>query len=125
MMAATICWMVSTACAATTAVDRITFEAESPVFSKAVADYKAIWAADGARIVGLMEQKTGLRVEPNPILAIVHEGVSSSGYHDIPMRLRASYPFDIKRATLVHELSHRLISDLVPKRFEEHARQLG
>lgn len=36
------------------------------------------------------------------------------------MRMRASYPYDTKRGTLVHELSHRLISELVPKKFEDH-----
>jgi hypothetical protein len=36
------------------------------------------------------------------------------------MRLRASYPPATKRATLVHELAHRLISELVPQDFEDH-----
>ena len=46
-----------------------------------------------------------------PIRAIVYEGISNSGYKRIPMRMRASYPPDTKRATLVHELAHRLISN--------------
>jgi hypothetical protein len=36
------------------------------------------------------------------------------------MQLRASYPRATKQATLVHELAHRLISELVPKSFETH-----
>ncbi|MGH7576755.1 MAG: hypothetical protein ACREM1_16730 [Longimicrobiales bacterium] len=36
------------------------------------------------------------------------------------MRMRASYPEATKRATLVHELAHRLISELVPKDFDDH-----
>ena len=59
-------------------------------------------------------------MEPGPIRAIVYEGISNSGYRDRPMRMRASYPPDTKRATLVHELAHRLISDLVPQHVEEH-----
>jgi hypothetical protein len=31
----------------------------------------------------------------------------------VPMQLRASYPANTKKATLVHELGHRLITDLV------------
>jgi hypothetical protein len=34
--------------------------------------------------------------------------------------MRASYPSDTKRATLVHELAHRLISGLVSKNFDDH-----
>ena len=36
------------------------------------------------------------------------------------MRLRASYPVDTKRATLVHEMSHRLIADITAKDEEDH-----
>jgi hypothetical protein len=36
------------------------------------------------------------------------------------MRLRASYSSDTKRATLVHELGHRLVGDLVPGTFDDH-----
>jgi hypothetical protein len=53
---------------------------------------------------------------------IVYEAVSYSGYKDRPMRLRASYPEDVKKATLVHELGHRLNSQLRnrPKEVDEH-----
>jgi len=36
------------------------------------------------------------------------------------MYMRASYPPDTKRATLVHELAHRLISGYVGKDEEDH-----
>ena len=38
------------------------------------------------------------------------------------MKLRASYPEDVKKATLLHELGHRLISQLTnrPKEIDEH-----
>ena len=67
-----------------------------------------------------MERATGLRFEPGPIPVVVYEGPSSSGFRDLPMQLRASYPRATKQATLVHELAHRLISELVPKSFETH-----
>ena len=59
-------------------------------------------------------------METGPIKAIVFEGISNSGYKWKPMRMRASYPPDTKRATLVHELAHRLIADLSSWNLEEH-----
>lgn len=102
------------------AAPRIDFVPESPEFSAATEEYRDIWAQEGERISAALEKATGLRLETGPINTIVFEGVSNSGYRDIPMRMRASYPSDTKRATLVHELSHRLISDLFPRDFEEH-----
>ena len=46
---------------------------------------------------------------------------SYSGYGERPMQLRASYPAATKRATLVHELGHRLMGDLVPPSIEHHS----
>ncbi len=36
------------------------------------------------------------------------------------MRLRSSYPFDTKRATLIHELGHRLQSRFFGREEEDH-----
>ena len=99
----------------------IIFEAESDEFDDAVAEYQEIWAEDGSRIVETLERITCLSFESKPIPAIIYEGASSSGYREIPMRLRASYPSNTKRGTLVHELSHRLIADLVDKDVETHS----
>ena len=54
------------------------------------------------------------------IIAVVFEGVSNSGFRDDPMRLRASYPSDTKRATLVHELGHRLQVGVARPGEDEH-----
>ena len=59
-------------------------------------------------------------MERGPIRAIVYDGISNSGYRWIPMRMRASYPPDTKRATLVHELAHRLISGYTTRDEDEH-----
>jgi hypothetical protein len=67
-----------------------------------------------------MERVTGLRFEPGPISVVVYEGPSNSGFRTRPMKLRASYSRATKQATLVHELGHRLISELVPASFEDH-----
>jgi hypothetical protein len=103
----------------------ITFVAESDSFASAVRDYERIWASEGARIVAAMEDVSGLTfVYPNfadtSITAVVFEGVSNSGYRESPMRLRASYPEDTKKATLIHELGHRLQAGLFRRDEEEH-----
>jgi hypothetical protein len=99
---------------------RIGFVPEAVGLEAPAAEYTAIWRADGDRIVRAMEAHTGLVFEQGPIEAIVYEGVSTSGFHDTPMRLRASYPEDTKRATLIHELGHRLLAEVVPRDFEDH-----
>lgn len=98
----------------------VEFSAQEQSFSVATDEYRAIWAAEGERIVIAMERATGLQFERGPIQAIVFEGVSESGYRAIPMRLRASYPHATKQATLVHELGHRLISEFDPSDFDSH-----
>ena len=73
-------------------------------------------------MIETMEQVSGLKFQETDIQVVVYEGVSYSGYKDRPMRLRASYPEDVKKATLVHELGHRLDSQLKnrPKEVDEH-----
>jgi len=94
---------------------------ESPAFDGAVREYRAIWDNEGHRIVEAMERATGLRFEAGPIPIVVYEGPSFSGFRARPMQLRASYPEATKRATLVHELAHRLIGELGPRDFEDHS----
>lgn len=99
---------------------QIQFVAETNEFAESVEEYRAIWEKDGSRIVDILEHVTGLSFERGPIQAVVYEGISSSGYHEHPMKLRASYPKATKQGTLVHELSHRMIADLVTKDFDDH-----
>jgi len=89
----------------------IRFEPESPTdaFVKAAAEYDAVWKTEGDRIVEAMERITGLRFEEREIKAVVYEGVSFSGSGNTPLRLRASYPAEVKKATLVHEILHRML----------------
>ena len=92
---------------------RLTFVAQADTFAAAQREYTAIWSREGQRIIAAMERIAGIRFDSPPyadtaITAIVFEGISQSGYRDRPMRLRASYPEPTKRATLVHELGHRL-----------------
>ena len=101
-------------------VPRLEFVPASETFAAAVGEYERIWATDAARIVRAMQDASGLTFTDTAITAVVFEGVSSSGFGDTPMRLRASYPIDTKRATLIHELGHRLQSPLFRRQDEEH-----
>jgi len=102
------------------AYPQIDFQPESARFNAATEEYREIWSTEGERISNALEDATGLEMEAGPIRTIVYGGISNSGYKRQPMRMRASYPPDTKRATLVHELAHRLISDLVSRDTEEH-----
>jgi len=104
---------------------RVSFVAQSDSFAAAAREYQRIWAEEGRRIVATMESISGLRfVTPiygdTAITALVLEEASSSGYRERPMRMRASYPPTTKRATLIHELGHRLQSNLFRRGEPEH-----
>jgi hypothetical protein len=112
--------LLSSCIAEVAGATELEFVPQEPASAPAVEEYKAIWKEEGDRIVGALETATGLRMETGPIRAIVCECVSYSGYRETPMQLRASYPGATKRATLVHELSHRLISDVAPEGVDQH-----
>lgn len=104
---------------------RIQFVAEGDSFAAAAREYERLWATDGARIVQAMERVSDLtfisaRFADTAIAARVLERASSSGYRDTPMQMRASYPPDTRRATLIHELGHRLQAGLFRREEEEH-----
>jgi hypothetical protein len=99
----------------------INFTASAESFDVATKEYREIWASEEQRIVAAMERATGLRFETGPIGAVVYEGPSFSGFGQRPMQLRASYSSATKRATLVHELGHRLMGDLVPGKIDHHS----
>jgi hypothetical protein len=101
---------------------RISFVPQSDSFAAAARDYSQRWAVEGDRIVREMENVTFVypAFADTAITANVFEGVSNSGYRESPMRLRASYPADTKKATLIHELGHRLQAGLFRRDEEEH-----
>ena len=100
----------------------MTFTAQDQTFAQAAEEYRSIWVAEGSTIVDAMERGTGLRFQETHVDAVVFEGVSQSGIGGGPMYLRASYPADVKKATLVHEQGHRLIAQLTirPADLDEH-----
>jgi hypothetical protein len=106
-------WIAAAAVAAQGQAARVAihFEPQSPTeaFVKAAAEYDALWKAEGARMIEAMERVTGVPFEERAIKAIIYEAASFSGSGEKPMQLRASYPAEVKRATLVHELLHRML----------------
>src|SRR5262245_43753175 len=101
---------------------KMNFTPESEKYAEATKEYHEIWNTEGRKMVEAMEIVSGLKFYETEIPVIVFEGASSSGYGDTPMKLRASYPEEVKKATLIHELGHRLISQLRnrPKDIDEH-----
>jgi hypothetical protein len=99
---------------------RIVFHPDSDQFSAAARQYESIWANEGARITAAMEAASGLKFEDREVEAIILEVSSQSGYKEKPMQLRASYPMDTKKATLIHELGHRLQADLFHQDEDDH-----
>jgi outer membrane protein assembly factor BamB len=91
-------------------------------FVVAAEDYRRIWAEEGERVIRAMEQVTKLRFPESAIAVEIYEAPSFSGGGNMPMRLRASYPAEIKKGTLVHELGHRMNGQLRrrPKELDEH-----
>jgi len=81
---------------------------KTPAFKAAVDEYRAIWAAEGSRIIEGMEKISTLKFPEKSVKVQIYEGTSFSGRGGAPMRLRASYQPDEKKGTLVHELGHRM-----------------
>jgi hypothetical protein len=112
--------LLAACCAAQTKPLRISFEPGAPEFAQAARGYGTIWSSNGAAITAAMEAAAGLKFEDREVKAIVLEVSSDSGYKEKPMHLRASYPLDTKKATLIHELGHRLQADLFHQGEDDH-----
>lgn len=82
-------------------------------FEAAVQEYRQIWASDGARITAVIQEVSGLTFPVDSVSVEVIDGPSWAGRST--MGMRATYPTATKRATLVHELGHILVGDLVPE----------
>lgn len=86
-------------------------ESDKKEFITATEEYREIWQEDGERMIRFLEDTTNLGFRNPRINVEIFEGISRAGVFTPPMKLRASYPQNIKRATLVHELSHHLLYD--------------
>jgi len=76
----------------------------------ATLEYTEIWKSESEKIIAMFEKVSGSKFTEKEIKVFVYEGISRSGRsEDDPMRLRASYSADVKKATLIHELGHRFL----------------
>ncbi len=91
----------------------MTFTPEQPEFAEGAREYEQFWEQEGQRITEAWQQHTGLPFEDSEIKVIVFNKPSYAGNAGEPMHLRYSYPPDIKKGTLIHELGHRILSRLV------------
>lgn len=86
----------------------VSFTPVSPEYAKAADEYRRLWRAEGPRIVAAMEAATGLAFPAERVDAIVSEGRPMASFDGRTIRLRASYSPAYKKATLAHEIGHRL-----------------
>lgn len=92
----------------TAAAPPVAFTPAGTRFAPAAQEYRQLWEREGPEIVAAMESVTGISFPDTPIEAIVSETAPMTAYDGRSMRLRASYSPGYKRATLVHEIGHRI-----------------
>jgi len=91
----------------------------------AAKEYSEMWGNEGDTILSVFEKIGGSKFTEREIKAIIHEGMSRSGRSTRdPMMLRGSYPSDVKKATLIHELGHRYLFDLKNRQHGLDAHQI-
>lgn len=86
----------------------LSFTPVEPRFAEASDQYRAIWQEEGAGIVGALERNAGLVFPEAPIEVIVNGGSTMTSLDGSAIRFRAGYTRDFAKATLAHELGHRL-----------------
>ena len=82
-------------------------ESDKKEFVDAAQEYTQIWQTEGKRFFNEIEKVSGLKFKTQLINAVTFEGHSFS----LPLRLKSSYSYIHKKATLIHELCHRLLLD--------------
>ncbi len=80
-------------------------DSDKKELTEAVEEYKKIWLDEADKIVESIKKVSGLSFVEKEINAIVFEGRP----HSPPLSLKASYPHATKKASLIHELCHRLL----------------
>lgn len=86
----------------------LSFTAIDGPTSAAMAEYRQLWCTEGLRITTAMEKVTGYPYPGGAVDVLVGRGTPMTAFGGRRMSLKASYPLYYKRATLVHELGHRL-----------------
>lgn len=86
----------------------LVFTPIEPRFEDSAEAYRALWEAEGARIVAALEAHAGVEFPPAPIEVLLRDGPPMTAYDGRTIRMRAGYRPLVWRATFVHELGHRL-----------------
>jgi hypothetical protein len=86
---------------------------EDDNFLASAQEYESIWNEEKEMIIDAFNKVTGLSFVEDRIAAVIYEGRSFSGRrpNDI-MVLNWKPDIEVKKATLIHELSHRLLFNL-------------
>lgn len=90
----------------------LNFVAMAPRYEPATEEYRRIWTDDGPLIVAAMEAATGQSFPLSEIEVLVRDGAPMISFDGRTIRLRASSRPAYMKATLVHELGHRLAMTL-------------
>lgn len=86
----------------------LVFTPIEPRFADSAQAYRALWDAEGARIVAALEAHAGVEFPAAPIEVLLRDGPPMTAYDGRTIRMRAGYRPLVWRATFVHELGHRL-----------------
>lgn len=86
----------------------VSFSPVEPRFARAAQEYRRLWESEGARMVAALEAAAGVAFPERQIEVFVSDGAPMISFDGRSMRLRASYPLGYRRATMVHEMGHRL-----------------
>ena len=86
----------------------LVFTPIEPRFAESAEAYRALWEAEGARIVAALEAHAGVAFPAAPIEVLLRDGPPMTAYDGRTIRMRAGYRPGVWRATFVHELGHRL-----------------
>lgn len=96
----------------TAAAPPIEFTPIRPDFAPSTALYRERWEEEGERIAAALEQTAGVAFPDQPIEVLVRDGAPMTSMDGRTIRLRAGYPINVWRATMTHELGHRLAIQL-------------
>jgi hypothetical protein len=86
----------------------VTFTPAEPDLADETEEYRQLWAREGNSMIEALEEAAGVPLPARPLEMIVYDGRPMAPYGTNQIWLNGDYPGFYKRATLVHELGHRL-----------------
>jgi Glu-tRNA(Gln) amidotransferase subunit E-like FAD-binding protein len=81
-------------------------ECDIPRFVEGAEVYKQIWDTDGEKITETIERISRFQFRADVYNAIILDNKPSASY---PLILLSSYTLEQKKATLIHELTHKVL----------------